>query len=90
MRFQFDAGKNLEVKRKHGVSLVEAQEIFDQVHLVDQKSDDPGQFRAIGWCRGRLCSVIFEIQPDDEGVLYRLITAWRSTPQEEQCNAENI
>jgi uncharacterized DUF497 family protein len=90
MRFQFDAGKNREVKRKHGVSLVEAQEIFDQVHLVDQKSDDPEQFRAIGWCRGRLCSVIFEIRRDEEGELYRLITTWRSTPQEEQCYAGNI
>jgi hypothetical protein len=47
--------------------LVEAQEIFDQVYLVDQRSDDPEQFRAIGWCRGRLCSVIFEIRHDAEG-----------------------
>ena len=31
----------------------EALEIFDQVYLVDQKRDDPEQFRAIGWCLGR-------------------------------------
>ena len=50
------------VKQKHGLSLKEAQAIFDQVYLVDQKNDDPEQFRAIGWCGGRLCSVIFEIR----------------------------
>jgi hypothetical protein len=48
-------------------SLKEAQRIFDQTYLVDQKSDDPEQYRAIGWCDGRLCSVIFEIRNDEEG-----------------------
>ena len=37
-----------DIKRKHGVSLKEARDIFDQVYVVDQKNDDPEQFRAIG------------------------------------------
>ena len=45
MRFEFDRDKSWEVKRKHGVSLREAEEIFDQAYLVDQKSDDPGSGR---------------------------------------------
>jgi uncharacterized DUF497 family protein len=90
MRFKFDREKSRDVKRKHGVSLTEAQEIFDQVYLVDQKSDDPEQLRAIGWCRGRLCSVIFEIRHDSEGEYYRLVTAWKATAQEEQNYAENV
>jgi hypothetical protein len=57
MRLEFDESKSRTVKQKHGVSLREAQEIFDQAYLVDQKNDDPEQFRAIGWCGGRLCSV---------------------------------
>ena len=61
MRFEFDASRSRAVKQRHGVSLKEAREIFDQAHIVDQKNDDPRQFRAIGWRRGRLCSVIFEI-----------------------------
>lgn len=89
MRLDFDAAKNREVKRKHGVSLDEAREIFDQTYLVDQKSDDPEQFRAIGWCGGRLCSVIFEVRRDSDGEFYHLITAWKSTKQEEQSYAEN-
>jgi uncharacterized DUF497 family protein len=62
MRFEFDRLKSQAVKKKHGVSLKEAQEIFDQPYLVDEKNDNPEQYRAVGWCRGRLCSVIFEIR----------------------------
>ena len=90
MRLTFDESKSRAVKHKHGVSLAEAQETFDQVYLVDQKNDDPEQFRAIGWCCGRLCSVIFEIRRDAEGEYYHLITAWKATKEEEQSYAENV
>ncbi len=89
IRFHFDRAKNRDVKRKHGVSLKEAQEIFDQVYLVDQKNDDPEQFRAIGWCCGQLSSVIFEIRHDAEGEYHHLVTAWIATEEEEQSYAEN-
>jgi uncharacterized DUF497 family protein len=90
MRCDFNREKNRSVKRKHGVSLEDAEEIFDQAYLVDQRSDDPEQFRAIGWCRGCLCSVIFEIRQDPEGPYYRLITAWKATKEEQQMYAENV
>jgi uncharacterized DUF497 family protein len=70
--------------------LKEAEEIFNQVYMVDQKAEDPEQFRAIGWCTGRLCSVIFEIRHDAEGEYCHLITAWKSTKEEEQSYAENV
>ena len=79
MRLEFDKAKSHAVKQKHGVSLSEAQEIFDQAYLIDQKSDDPEQFRAIGWCRGRLCSVIFEVRHDSVGEYHHLVTAWVAT-----------
>jgi uncharacterized DUF497 family protein len=54
-----------------------------------RKNDDPEQFRAIGWCQGFLCSVIFEIRHDEKGEYHRLITAWKATKEEEQSYAEN-
>jgi len=90
MRFKFDKNKSRAVERKHGLPLEDAQEIFDQVYVVDQRNDIPEQFRAIGWCRGRLCSVIFEIRRDAEGEYFHLVTAWKSTTEEEQSYAENI
>jgi uncharacterized DUF497 family protein len=90
MRFEFDKEKSRSVRRKHGVSLKEAQDIFGQAYIVDQKNDDPEQFRAIGWSRGRLCSVIFEIRRDARGEYYHLVTAWKATKGEEQSYAENV
>jgi len=90
MRFEFDKKKSLSVKRKHGVSLQEAQDIFDQAYIVDQKNDGSEQFRAIGWSGGRLCSVIFEIRHDGRGEYYRLVTVWKATKEEEQSYAENV
>ncbi len=77
------------MKVKHGISLEQAQEVFDQIYLVDRKSDNPEQYRAIGWCRGSLWSVIFEIRHDREGEYYHLITAWQATQWEEQHYAQN-
>lgn len=90
MRLEFDPSKSRAVEQKHGISLKEAQAIFDQSYIIDQRSDDPEQFRAIGWCRGLLCSVIFEIRRDADGEYYHLVTAWKSTKEEEQSYAENI
>jgi uncharacterized DUF497 family protein len=90
MRLDFDPEESRDIRRKHGVSLEEAREIFDQVYVVDRKADDPVQFRAIGWSRSRLCSVIFEIRQDSESEYYRLVTAWKATKQEEQSYVENI
>lgn len=90
MRFVFDEEKNRSVKRKHGISLDEAREIFDQAYIVDQKNDNPEQFRAVGWCRGRLCSVIFELRTDAKGDYHHLITAWAATKEEQRSYAENV
>ncbi len=90
MRFEFDRSKSRAVERDHGVSLEAAQEIFDQAYLVDQRNDDPEQFRAIGWCGGRLCSVIFEVRHDSESEYYHLVTAWKATKEEEQSYAEIV
>lgn len=90
MRFEFDKQKSRSVKRKHDVGLDEVQEIFDQAYIVDRKSDDPEQYRAIGWCGGRLCSVIFEIRRDAGGEYHHLVTAWVATKEEMQTYAENV
>ncbi len=90
MRSKFDREKSRIVKRKHGIGLDEAREIFDQVHIVDRKIDNPEQFRAIGWCRGHLCAVIFEIRGDAEGEYRHIVTAWTATREEEQSYVENV
>jgi uncharacterized DUF497 family protein len=90
VRFDYDQKKSRETKRKHDVSLKEARDIFDQVYLLDQNNYEPEQYRAIGWSRGRLCAVIFEMRHDAGGEFYHLVTAWKATKEEEQSYAKNV
>jgi hypothetical protein len=67
----------------------EAQEIFSHPYYLDQRSDVPEQYRAIGWVGDRLFTMIFEVRDDAEGEFYHLVTLWRSTPQEQQLYEEH-
>jgi uncharacterized DUF497 family protein len=51
MRFRFDKRKSerLRTNRKRGIGFEEAQEIFGRPYYLDQRSDLPEQYRAIGW-----------------------------------------
>jgi uncharacterized DUF497 family protein len=57
--------------------------------ILDQPSDLPEQYRAIGWARPRLYTVIFEMREDEEGEYFHLVTLWRATRQEQQLYEEN-
>jgi len=50
------------------------QEIWTYPYYLDQRSDYPEQYRAIGWARGQLYAVVFEVREDDEGEYYHLVT----------------
>ena len=49
----------------------------------------PLQLRAIGWVRGLLYSVIFEIREDAEGEFYHLVTLWKATSAERKLYEEH-
>ena len=86
VRFRFDRRKSarLRANPKRGIGFEEAQEIFARPFYLDQRSDIPEQYRAIGWVKHRLYSVIFETREDDEGEYYYLVTLWKATKQEQQ------
>jgi uncharacterized DUF497 family protein len=92
MRFEFDPKKSelLRSNPNRGVGFEEVQEIWHHPYYEDYRSDDPEQFRAIGWVKGKLYSVIFEIREDDEGEYYHLVTLWKSTSQEVKLYEKNI
>lgn len=91
MRFKFDIEKSELLKKnpKRGISFVDAQEIFRHPYYEDYRCDDPEQFRAIGWVRGVLFSLIFEVREDSEGEYYHLVTLWRSTKEEVELYEKN-
>lgn len=82
MRFKFDPSKSNRLKTKRGRSFTEVQDLFYGPHYVDQRSDDPEQWRAIGWSEGLLYVVIFEEREDEDGPYYHLVTLWKATKEE--------
>jgi len=92
MRFKFDKKKSEKLRNnpKRGIGFEEAQEIFQHPYYEDYRSDNPEQFRAIGWVKGKLYSVIYEMREDEEGEYYHLLTLWKATTQEEKLYEENI
>lgn len=91
MRFKYDKEKSKKLKKDHRrkVDFEEIQEIWEHFHYVDCRSDNPEQFRAIGWVRGKLYSVIYEVREDDDGEYYHLVTLWKATKQEVDLYEKN-
>jgi uncharacterized DUF497 family protein len=91
MRYHFDPHKSQRLRANplRGIGFEESQEIFAHPYYLDQRSDTPEQYRAIGWVGHRLYSLIFEIREDEEGEFHHLVTLWKSTLQEEELYAEN-
>ncbi|QMV19870.1 hypothetical protein GOB94_15150 [Granulicella sp. 5B5] len=92
MRFHFDPekSKRLRANLERGIGFEEVQALFESEHITDRRSDDPEQFRAIGWVDGTLYSVIYEVRHDKEGDFYHLVTLWKATKEERRAYAENI
>jgi uncharacterized DUF497 family protein len=91
MRFHFDALKSVKLRSnpRRGIGFEEAQEIFSRPYYLDQRSDMPEQYRAIGWVGQTLYSLIFEMREDRDGEFYHLVTLWKSTREEQELYAED-
>jgi uncharacterized DUF497 family protein len=90
VRFSFDRNKSDKLRQnpKRGIGFEEAQEVWRRPYYLDQRSDLPEQYRAIGWVGNRLYSVIFEVREDEEGDYYHLVTLWRATRKERELYEE--
>lgn len=91
IRFHYDARKSerLRTNPSRAIGFEEACEVFAHPYYLDQRSDQPEQFRAIGWVQTRLYSVIFEIRSDHMGEYYHLVTLWKATKQEQKLYADH-
>jgi uncharacterized DUF497 family protein len=91
MRFSFDPrkSKRLRANLERGIGFEEAQALFTQPYWLDQRSDVPEQYLAVGWVGDRLYSVIFEVREDEDGEIVHLVTLWRSTKEEIRLYEKN-
>lgn len=92
MKFKFDPKKSelLRNNPKRDIEFEEIQEVWDHPYYEDKGSDDQDQFRVIGWVKGKLYSVIYEVREDDQGEYFHLVTLWESTSPEAKLYEENV
>jgi uncharacterized DUF497 family protein len=83
VRINWDDSKSDKLKRERGFSLEEVSEIISVPDAVtDGRSDDPEQYYAIGFVKGRLITLIFETREDADGEFIWLVTYWKATKSE--------
>jgi uncharacterized DUF497 family protein len=86
VRFKFDKRKSAKLRddKRRGIGFEEAVALFNQDYYIEQRSDLPEQWLAIGWVEGRLISLVFEYRKDEDGEYQHLVTLWPSSKQEQR------
>jgi uncharacterized DUF497 family protein len=84
MRFKFDKHKSVTLRRNRarGIGFEEVQVLWESPYYLDQRTEVPEQWRAIGWVGDRLYTVIYEERTDHDGEYLHLVTLWKSTKEE--------
>ena len=80
MEFEFDPNKSASNKAKHGIDFEEAQELWDDPHLleIEARSTDEPRFLLIGTISGKHWSVVVTYREDK----VRIISVRRSRKEE--------
>jgi hypothetical protein len=76
-------------RRKAAVS-ARLEKLLRLPYSEDQRSDDPEQYRLIGFADGQLTTFIVEYRADEWGLYIWVVTAWRSTRQEANVYEQTI
>ena len=90
VRVNWDRKKSELLRRERGIGFDEALEVFNQPYVVQHKTDDPEQYKAIGFVKGRLVTLIVEVRHDDSGEYEWLVTLWKSTASEAKVYEQNV
>jgi uncharacterized DUF497 family protein len=84
MRIRWDESKRQLVLQKRRIDFSWLGEMLISPCVEDRRSDDPEQYRLIGFAKGRLLTFIVEYRQDSLGDYLWAVTAWYSTKQEQR------
>ena len=87
MKFEFDPNKSASNKAKHGIDFEEAQELWDDPHLleIEARSTDEPRFLLIGTISGKHWSAVVTYRED----IVRIISVRRSRKEEVELYEES-
>jgi uncharacterized DUF497 family protein len=90
VRIRWDEKKRQRVLKRRQIDFAVLDDLFYLPYLEDQRSDDPEQYRIIGFAKGKLLTFIIEYREDTLGEFVWVVTAWHSTAAEKQAYAQEI
>ena len=90
MRLRWDEKKRQRVLKQRRIDFATLGGLLNLPYLEDQRSDDPEQYRIIGFVRGEIITFIIEYREDELGEFFWVVTAWHSTKAEKQAYAQEI
>jgi uncharacterized DUF497 family protein len=59
-------------------------------YIEDQRSEQPEQYRIVGFAEGKLTKFIVKYRVDEVGDYIWVVTAWKATKQEQKSYEERI
>ena len=90
MRIRWDEKKRQWVLKRRRIDFATLGDLLSLPYLEDQRSDDPEQYRVIGFVKGKVMTFIIEYREDNLGEFIWIVTAWNSTATEKQAYAQEI
>ena len=84
MRIRWDENKRQLVLNKRNIDFAQFENLLVLPYIEDQLFDTPHQHRVIGFVGRRLATFIVEYRQDNVGLFIWIVTAWKSTGQEER------
>lgn len=85
MRIQWNEDKRQRILVERKLDFAELEDLLYQPYIEDQSLSYTEQYRIIGFAHDQLATFIVEYRQDALGEFIWIVTAWRSTLQEQKA-----
>ena len=90
MRIQWDEAKRQQVLTERDIDFTRLNDLLYKPYIEDPRSEQPEQYRIVGFSGGTLTTFIVEYRVDEVGDYIWVVTAWKSTKQERKSYEETV
>lgn len=90
MRIQWDEAKRQRVLTERDIDFTQLNDLLYKPYIEDQRSEQPEQYRIVGFADGTLTTFIVEYRVDEVGDYIWVVTAWKSTKQKRKSYEETV
>ncbi|MEK7487322.1 MAG: hypothetical protein AABZ60_23580 [Planctomycetota bacterium] len=90
MKIFWDESKRKLVLKKRHIDFAHLQQLFLFPYLEEPLLNNPEQYRIVGFVQETLTTFIIEYREEELEEIIWVVTAWKSTKQEEKLYEEEI